>query len=80
MRASHHMNFWIGAWSVGASPCVSAAGPSNVSRFGSQLADARLPPSADRKPGVRRIAKPRKSARDCASGQSKASRTRVGDR
>ncbi|KWD82957.1 hypothetical protein WL71_18565 [Burkholderia ubonensis] len=31
------MNFWIGAWSVGASPCVSAAGPSNVRRFGSQL-------------------------------------------
>src|SRR5207245_9387756 len=72
IRASHHMNFWMGAWFDGLSASLGS-GPSKSMRFGSQL-DACWP-----KPGVRLIAKPRKSVRAAPSGQSNARSTRVGE-
>src|SRR5438093_5243485 len=79
-RASHHMNFWIGATSLGKSGCPTAGGPPNEMRFGSQSDAGRFPVARSRNPGARRIAKPRKSLRLSPSGQSKARRTSDGER
>src|SRR5450755_3230441 len=73
MRASHQRNFWTGLVLLGRS-APSGAGPWNPTRFGSQLT------AWPSKPGVLRIANPRKSFRVPPSGQSNARRTRVGER
>jgi hypothetical protein len=70
----------MGAMLDGASGLFGATGPPNVRRFGSQLSVSRVLPSADRNPGERLIANPRKSGFDFPSFQLNARSTSVGDK